>query len=206
MVTRMDRDIGVLLALLEELDLARDTIVIFTSDNGPTFNGGTDSVFFNSAAGLRGLKMQLYEGGIRVPLVIRWPGRIAAGGEVKLPVTHCDLLPTLAAIAGASGEVPADVDGLDLAPALFGGDVPDSRPPLYWEAASGGFQQAVRIDEFKGVRRNVRKEPNGPLELYDLRSDSSESTNVAAQHSEIVERMLEVMRRRTPSDIAAWNP
>lgn len=206
MVTRMDRDIGALLALLDELGLTQDTIVIFTSDNGPTFNGGTDSAFFNSTAGLRGLKMQLYEGGIRVPLVVRWPGRIAAGGEVKLPVTHCDLLPTLAAIAGASAEVPADVDGMDLAPALLGGEVPVSRPPLYWEAASGGFQQAVRIDEFKGVRRNLRKDPDAPLELYDLRIDAAETTDIAAQHPEIVARMLEIMRRRTPSDVSEWNP
>lgn len=206
MVTRLDRDIGELLALLDQLGLTQNTIVIFTSDNGPTFNGGTDSAFFNSTAGLRGLKMQLYEGGIRVPLVVRWPGRIAAGGEIKLPVTHCDLLPTLAAIAGASGEVPADVDGMDLAPGLFGGDIPDSRPPLYWEAASGGFQQAVRIDEFKGVRRDVRKDANAPLELYNLGTDPGESSNIAEEHPDVVARMLAIMRQRTPSNIAEWNP
>ncbi len=112
MITRMDQEIGRILMLLEELRLHDNTIVIFTSDNGPTFNGGTDSEFFSSAGPLRGLKTQIYDGGIRVPMIARWPERIAPGSTSDHISAFWDYYPTLADIAGAV--IPEDLDGLSL--------------------------------------------------------------------------------------------
>lgn len=194
MITRMDREIGRIMRLIEELELDDDTIVFFTSDNGPTFNGGTDSEFFESAGALRGLKQDLYEGGIRVPLIARWPGKIAPGTVSDHVSAFWDILPTLTAIGGAA--TPDGLDGLSMMPALEGRPSEQRRHEhLYWEYTGS---QAVRLGNWKGLRERV----GDPVELYDLSTDLAEEHDVAAQHPDIVARIEEIMRTdRTESPL-----
>src|SRR5215207_5405986 len=190
MVSRLDADVGELIRLLKEMDIDRETVVIFTSDNGPQGRdeGGYDQTLFDSNGPFRGLKRELYEGGIRVPLVVRWPGRVRAGATSAYPVTLCDLLPTAAALAGA--RAPDATDGVSLRSLLLGGGAP-RRGPLYWEFHEGGFVQAVRMGSWKAVRKGV----GGRVELYDLKADVGETRDVAARHPALVRRAEEVMRR-----------
>ncbi|HRF01136.1 MAG TPA: arylsulfatase [Pirellulaceae bacterium] len=195
MVTRMDRDFGRLLERIESLGLSDDTIVIMTSDNGPTFNGGTDSTFFDSALGRRGLKTQVFEGGIRVPLIVRWPDRIAAGTTSEFPVAFQDLLPTL---IEAIGEEPvAGLDGISLLPTWTGqAERQIPRTPLYWELGSA---QALRIGDHKLVRLTDRQGATRTM-LFDLASDPNETTDLSERESETLSMMLERIRaERTPS-------
>lgn len=185
MVTRLDREVGTLTALIDELGLTRDTLIVFTSDNGPTFNGGTDSAFFRSAGPFRGLKTMLYEGGIRVPMIARWPGRIPAGTVSAHASSFDDLAPTLAAVAGAAG-LPATT-GTSMLP-VFEGRASAQRPReyLYWEFQG---KQAVRLGSWKGIRAAA----TGAFELYDLVTDVAESVNVAPAHPDIVARIERIM-------------
>jgi arylsulfatase A len=207
MVTRMDREIDKLLDLLDELKLADNTFVIFTSDNGPLYDklGGTDSDFFNSAAGMRGRKGSNYEGGLRVPCVVRWPGHIAAGSSSDRVTGFEDWLPTLLDLTGNKAATPAGIDGIDFAPTLLG----QTQPPrefLYRESPGYGGQQSVRAGNWKAVHTNLNPRPKakdakpGPLELYDLAADPAETTNVAAKHPEVATRMQALLtREHTPS-------
>jgi len=194
MVTRMDRDIGTLTDLIRARGLDGRTLVMFTSDNGPHREGGADPVFFKSAGPLRGIKRDLYEGGIRVPAIARWVGTIPAGRVSDHPWAHWDVLPTFADIAGA--KVPAGLDGMSMARALRGETQP-THPFFYWEFHERGFQQAVRMGTWKGVRLKA----DGPLELYNLEQDPSEGQDVASSHPEIVGRIEAYLKTaRTPSD------
>ncbi|MDT5271489.1 MAG: hypothetical protein QOH49_3675 [Acidobacteriota bacterium] len=190
MVTRLDADVGKLLALLKELRIDEETFVLFTSDNGPQGKdeGGYDQTLFDSNGPLRGLKRELYEGGIRVPLLVRWPGRVRAGTTSAYPVTLCDLMPTAAALAGA--RVSSATDGVSLQSLLLGGRAP-RRESLYWEFHEGGFAQAVRMGSWKAVRKGV----DGAVELYDLKTDIGEMRNVAARHPALVRRAEDIMQR-----------
>jgi arylsulfatase len=207
MVTRMDQDVGMILARLRERCKDRDTLVIFTSDNGPTFNvGGADSTFFNSTAGLRGRKMDLYEGGIRVPLIAARlsgapPGH--AKGEVSVPVGLWDLFPTIASLC--SSRAPADLDGVDLSPLLRSGGPSPQREYLSWEYPEGKGWQAVRLGNMKAIRKNAKSTPKGPIEVYDLAADPAESMNLAVDHPEIVKRAEEIFAARTRARLAEWN-
>ncbi len=187
MVTRIDRDVGRLLDLLAELGLDDDTIVFFTSDNGPHKEGGHDPFFFPSARPLRGFKRDLYEGGIRVPMIVRAPGRVPAGRTSDAVWAHWDVLPTFADLAGA--EAPSGVDGVSVLGALESAVAPADRPPLYWEFHERGFEQAVRMGRWKAVRHG----PGKPLELYDLETDLSEANDVADQHPEVGTRLEEYL-------------
>lgn len=189
MVTRLDADVGELIRLLKEMDIDRETMVLFTSDNGPQGReeGGYDQMLFDSNGPFRGLKRELYEGGIRVPLLVRWPGRVRAGVTSPFPVTLCDLLPTAASLAGA--RVPVS-DGVSLHDLLLGGRAP-RRESLYWEFHEGGFVQAVRIGSWKAVRKGI----HGAVELYDLKSDIGETRDLSARHPALVRRAEEMMRR-----------
>jgi arylsulfatase len=185
MVTRMDREVGRILDLLEELDLAEDTLVLFTSDNGPTFNGGTDSEFFDSAGGLRGLKTQLWEGGIRVPLVARWPGRIPPGTVTDLPSAFWDFLPTFAELLDLPLQVPTD--GTSLFPTLGGvRRAQDRHEYLYWEFQG---RQAVRLGDWKAYKTAA----SGEFELFDLASDPGETVEVSTDYPQIVARITEIL-------------
>ena len=181
MISRMDADIGRLLAKISELGLDEQTVVFFTSDNGPHREGGNDPHFNDSNGPLRGIKRDLYEGGIRVPLIARWPGKIEAGRTTGHVSAFWDFLPTLAGIAGA--ETPAGLDGISMEPTLFSQDGQQRHERLYWEFHEGrSSKQAVRLGKWKGVRLS----PEGPLELYDLAADIGETVNVAADRPEIV--------------------
>jgi arylsulfatase A-like enzyme len=184
MITRMDADVGRLLDKIKQLDLDGRTIVFFTSDNGPHHEGGVDPKFFDAAGPLRGGKRDLYEGGIREPMVARWPGHIAPGQTSDFVWAFWDFLPTAAELAGV--KPPAGIDGVSVAPVLLappGKEAPI--PPhefLYWEFHEGGFQQAVRMGRWKAVRRKLGR----PLELYNLASDLGETRNLAGEQPEIV--------------------
>ena len=199
MMTRMDRHVGQLMALLEELGIDDNTIVSFTSDNGPHKEGGHDPEFFNSNGPLRGHKRDLYEGGIRVPFVARWPGKIKPNTKNDLPVAMWDVLPTCLDIAKAPS--PADIDGVSYLPALLGQmEKQKKHPYLYWAFYERGGKQAVRWGKWKAVRNNVGKAPNSTPELYDLTSDIGEAANIADQHPEVVKKMAAFMKEaHTPS-------
>ncbi len=194
MVTRLDREVGRIAARLGELGIGRNTLVMFSSDNGPTFNGGTDSAFFRSAGQLRGLKASLYEGGIRIPFIACWPGRIRPGSVSSHVAAFWDVLPTLRDILGMKS--PPNIDGASFLPTLLGH--PERQMPhdvLYWEYSGG---QAVRLGDWKAVRARV----DAPLELYNLKEDVGENHDVAAERPDIAERIKEVMTSaRVESDL-----
>ena len=205
MVTRFDRDMGRLFDTLDELGLADETIILVTSDNGSTFDlGGYDPEFFDGTGGLRGAKTWLHEGGVRVPLVVAWPGRIDPGSSSDLPVANWDFFPTLISLAG--GTTTASLDGIDFSPVLLDeGDAP-AREGLYWEYHSRGGMQAARLGDWKGLRVDAHGAPEAPLQLFDLKNDPNETTDLAASHPEIVARIDAFMAKsRTTSDIPRWN-
>ncbi len=195
MITRMDREIGRIVALLDELEIDEQTLVFFTSDNGPTFNGGTDSEFFNSAGPLRGLKTQLYEGGIRVPLIAYWPGHIDPSTVSDHVSAFWDFLPTFAELVGIE-DTPVELDGISMLPTLLGeGDRQRTHEYLYWEYKG---RQAVRLGDWKAYRANVDE----PIQLYDLATDIGERNDVAAHHPDVVARIAEIMQTaRTESEL-----
>jgi arylsulfatase A len=187
MISRMDRSVGRLLDLLAELQLEKDTLVIFTSDNGSIDRaGGHDLKFFAANGPFRGEKGQLYEGGIRVPFIARWPGRLQPGTLSDRVGAFWDILPTLAAAAGA--DTPKQIDGLD----LLG---PARHEFLYWEFPGYGGQQAVRLGSWKGIRTDLLKGKVTPLQLYDLAADPGETTDLAARNPEVVARIEALMRQ-----------
>jgi len=194
MITRMDADIGRIMDILKAGGRDRDTVILFSSDNGPHKEGGHDPDFFDSNGPLRGIKRDLYEGGVRVPFIARWPGKVAAGAVNDYVIAFWDFLPTAAELAGA--EIPNGRDGVSIVPALLGRRQADPGT-LYWEFHERGFSQAVRMGNWKGVRLDV----GGKIELYDLRTDVSEVNDVAAGHPETVEsigRLMETARFDSP--------
>lgn len=184
MITRMDRDIGSLVELLKKRGMDGRTLVMFVSDNGPHQEGGGDPVFFKSSGGLRGIKRDLYEGGIRVPMIARWPGTIPAGRVSDHAWAHYDMLPTLTELAGVASSTPGGLDGISMARALRG-EKQAAHEFMYWEFHERGFQQAVRTGNWKAVR--LKKD--APLELYDLASDPSEQRDVAAANPEVIAKI-----------------
>lgn len=186
MITRMDRDVGRIVSLLKELDIEDETVIFFSSDNGPHREGGHDPRFFKSSGPLRGIKRDLYEGGIRVPMIVRWPGRIKPGSVSDRVWAFWDFLPTAAQIAGV--KPPEGIDGISMLPTLLGGEQPDRRY-LYWEFYERGFDQALRMGDWKGVRHL-----GGRMELYNLREDIGEKRDVAPDHPDIVNEISRLMR------------
>jgi arylsulfatase A len=204
MITRMDREIGKLLALVDEFGLRENTIVIFTSDNGGT---GPGLEFFNSNGGLRGRKGGYYEGGFREPCLVRWPARIAAGSTNDRVTGFEDWMPTLLELVGAADATPKGIDGLSFAPTLLGKKQAE-RPFLYRESPAGGGQQAVRLGDWKGFRTNLNPLPRdqdakpGALELYDLAKDPKEEHNIAAEHPDVVAKLMKIMQEQhTKSEV-----
>jgi arylsulfatase len=194
MITLMDKDIGRILDLVSELGLDEDTLVVFTSDNGPSWVGGVDFEFFGSQGGLRGRKAQLWEGGIRVPTIARWTGKIDPGTVTDFPSGFQDWLPTLTEVAGA--RTPPGLDGVSLLPTLLGRPgQQEGHDYLYWEYLGG---QAVRMGDWKGIRLS----PDEPIQLYDLAADRAETTDVAGEHPDIVGRIETIMTEgRTESEL-----
>ena len=194
MITRMDRDIGRLVETIRARGIERQTLLLFISDNGPHREGGADPVFFKSAGGLRGIKRDLYEGGIRVPMIARWVGTIPAGRVSNHPWAHWDVLPTLAEFAGA--RLPEGLDGMSMSRALRDRPQP-THSFFYWEFHERGFQQAVRMGRWKAIRMKV----GTPLELYDLEADPVEQHNVATENAAVIAKIEEYLKTaRTESD------
>ena len=197
MITRMDTYIGRVLDLVEELGLTKDTIVVFTSDNGTThLKLEVDYDFFNSVGKLRGLKGSLYEGGIRVPLIVKWPGKVKAGTQSDLVTGLEDWMATILDLIEAKDLLPTGRDGISIAPTLLGKKQAE-RPFLYREFSGYGGQQAVWLGKWKGIRQKMlrRGKNHDPLkiQLYDLEADSSESKDLAAKHPEVGERIRKLM-------------
>jgi arylsulfatase A-like enzyme len=197
MITRMDRDIGRLMEKLRELGLDENTIVFFTSDNGPHQEGGGDPFFFSSAGPLRGFKRSLHEGGVRVPMIVRWQGRIPAGETNPHVWAFWDFLPTVAELAGA--KAPNDIDGISVVPTLLGKGKQRTHDFLYWEFHERGSQQAVRMGDWKAVRAKL----GGPLELYDLAKDLGEEKNIADRHPDVIAR-IEAHLKTVRTDSPQW--
>lgn len=204
MITYLDTAVGQLLDTLKEIGADRQTVVFFTSDNGATFNvGGVDTNFFDSFGELRGTKTELYEGGIRVPMIARWPTRIPADTTSSHIGANWDMWATFAELTG--GRAPASTDGISIVPTLLRRGNQAQHEALYWEFHSKGSAQAVRMGRWKGVRSNVAKNPAASIELYDLERDPSESSDVSSAHPEVVQRIARLMRQRTPAVLEQWN-
>jgi arylsulfatase A-like enzyme len=184
-ITRLDRAVGQIVALLEELKIADRTMVIFTSDNGPRSRPTAEltrvAEFFDSNGALQGYKRDMYEGGIREPAVVCWPGHVPAGRTSDVPWSFADFLPTASDLAG--GKNPPNIDGISVMPLLLGRTNSLGDRFFYWEFFERGFEQAVQWGKWKAVRH----QPGGPLELYDLSQEVAEGKNVSAQHPRIVE-------------------
>ncbi len=193
MISFMDSQVGRLMALLKELELDENTLVVFTSDNGTShLKNQVDYTFFDSVGPLRGLKGELYEGGIRVPMVVRWPKRIKPGTTSDLPAAHYDLPATLAEIAGTTFDSRSD--GISIIPTLLGnGNQQKKHDFLFWDFAGYGGQIAVRMGQWKGIKRNIRKNPDATLKLYNLTNDIGEKNNVAKKHHDIVKQIESIM-------------
>ncbi|MBN1342545.1 MAG: arylsulfatase [Phycisphaerae bacterium] len=195
MITRMDRDIGRLMAKLRELGIDKDTIVFFSSDNGPHREGGALPDFFDSNGAVKGIKRDLYEGGIRVPTMARWPGKIKAGTVSDQAWAFWDFLPTAAELAGV--KPPAGIEGLSIVPTLVGTPGQRQHEYLYWEFHEGASKQAVRMGDWKAVRLG----PGKPLELYDLKTDIGEEHDVAREHPDVVAKIEGILKgARTESE------
>jgi arylsulfatase A len=194
MVSRMDKDIGRITALLKELRLEDNTLVVFTSDNGPTPAGGEDPAFFESAGPLRGLKGSLYEGGLRVPFIACWPGKIKPGSESDHVSAFWDFLPTYADLLGARS--PYGIDGISILPTLLGRPEGQKRHKyMYWELSG---QQAVRMGDWKAVR----PKPDQKTQLFSLAMDTGERINVADQQPQIVAQIEDIFTKgRTESEV-----
>ncbi len=188
MITRMDNDIGRLLALLKTLGLDQETIVFFTSDNGPHREGGNDPEFNHSSGPLRGIKRDMHEGGIRVPMIVRWPGHVPEGKTSDQVWYFADFLPTAAALAGA--KPPKQIDGVNVLPTLLGKRQNLRDRFLYWEFYEGGFKQAARHGRWKAVRRA----PSKPVEIYDLESDLHEDRDLAAAKPKVLKEMEQFLK------------
>lgn len=188
MVTRLDYAVGQIMAELKKLGLDKNTLVIFSSDNGPHLEGGADPDFFDSNGPLRGYKRDLYEGGIREPMIARWTGTIQAGTTTDFASAFWDFLPTVCDLIHVNA--PKAIDGISMLPTLLGHPEQQKQHDyLYWEFHENGEKQAVRMRNWKGIRFGTA----GAMELYDLNTDLSETTNIAADHSDIVEKMAGIM-------------
>jgi arylsulfatase A-like enzyme len=195
MITRMDADIGKLMDQLKALKIDQHTVVFFSSDNGPHKEGGVNPAFLSSAGPLRGIKRHLYEGGIRAPMIVRWPGKAPTGKVSDQVWAFWDFLPTAAAIAGA--KAPAGIDGISMLPTLLGQKQTNQHEFLYWEFHEGGSKQAVRMGDWKAVRPGLGQ----PLELYDLGKDLGEKDSLADQHPEVVAKIEAYLKSaRTESE------
>ena len=198
MVSRLDRYVGEVMALLEKEGIADNTLIIFTSDNGPHREGGANPDFFRSYGPLRGCKRDMYEGGIRVPFIVSYPGHIAEGTKSDQIMAFWDIMPTFAELIGSRDTITTD--GISMLPSWTGGRQ-EQHPYLYWEFHELGGRQAVRMGDWKGIRLNVGNDRTS-FELYNLADDIHEDRNVAAENPDITARINEIMdTARTPSEL-----
>ncbi len=210
MISDLDEHVGTVLARLESHGLTDETLVVFTSDNGATHGGreprfhvgGAACTFFASTGGLRGYKGSCYEGGIRIPCIVRWPGRVEQGSVSNFPSYFPDWFPTLCRIAGAQLPTGQTLDGIDLGPVLRGEPAPSRARPMIWDFHGYGGIAAVRDGKWKAVRRNLRRTKPSAWELYDLDADAKETADLATEHPEIVARLESLfLKERVPNPI-----
>ena len=205
MTSRLDRDIGRVLDHLEKLEIAENTLVLFSSDNGPTSAGGADPDYFDGNGIYRGIKRDLYEGGIRAPMIAYWPGTILPNTKTDHVSAHWDVLATLAELTGA--ELPEAQTGISFAPTLLGNpSEQEEHDYLYWEFYERGGKQAIRQGPWKAVRLDRSKAgADGPWEIYRLDDDPSEETDLAAKHPELQEVFNQLAEEAaTPSEFFSW--
>ncbi len=203
MITYLDTQVGIIMDKIKQLGLDNNTIIFFSSDNGTAFNGGVDASFFNSVAGLRGLKMDLYEGGIRMPFIARWPGKIKAGTTSNLVSIQYDFMAT---VADLTHQQLAATDGISFLPELMGNRKKQAQHKfLYFEFSEKSGQVAIRMGDWKAVKSNMKKNAQAPWELYNLASDKNETTNVAGQHPELLKQFDEILKKEhEPSPVKEW--
>lgn len=207
MVSTLDEHVGEIVRKLKELGIYKNTLIVFTSDNGPTYNGGSDSPWFDSGGPFKSTrgwgKGFVHEGGIREPFIISWPGRIKPASRSELISASWDAMPTLCEIAGI--RAPEDIQGISYLPTLVGDSAKQRKHPyLYWEFPSYGGQQAVRLGDWKGIRMNIKK-GNMAIQLFNLRDDIKEQHNVASRHPDIVKQMQQIMTlEHTTPEVAAF--
>lgn len=200
MVTLLDEQVGEIVDLVDSLGLAENTLIIFTSDNGPHVEGGGDPDYFDSNGPFTGYKRDLYEGGIRVPMLARWQGRITSGTETDHVSAFWDVMPTLADILNI--ELGRKIDGISFLPVLEGRTDQRKHEYLYWEFHERGGRQALRKDDWKIVRYDIEKDPSGDLQLFNLKNDPSESQNLATGHPEKLKELAGLMEKaRVTNDI-----
>ncbi|WP_018474803.1 arylsulfatase [Echinicola pacifica] len=204
MISYLDQEVGKVFALLEDLGLDENTLVIFSSDNGPTFNGGVDAVYFESTAGLRGLKMDLYEGGIRMPMIARWPGKVAPGSTTDHISVQYDVMATLADLT--EQQVKGQTDGLSFLPAMLQEEDQPNHEFLYFEYPEKGGQLAVRMGKWKGVKTDLKKNPGKEWELFDLDADPAEQMDLASKNPEVIKQLDDIVKREHESPaFDQWN-
>jgi arylsulfatase A-like enzyme len=189
MISRMDRDLGVLFQRLKDYGIDEKTIVFFTSDNGPHREGGNNSDFNDSNGPLKGVKRDLTEGGIRVPMIVRWPGHIEEGSTSHFAGAFWDVMPTLAELAGTGKQVPGDIDGLSFLPSLLQKGTQTEHEYLYWAFYERGGSRALRSGDWKAVQQPI----HSLVRLYDLKEDLGEELDVAAAHPDLVKKLTEQM-------------
>lgn len=192
MVNILDDQVGEIMDKVHELGIAENTLIIFTSDNGPHKEGGADPDYFDSNGPLKGYKRDLYEGGIRVPMMAYWPSKIQPGSTSNHPSAFWDFFPTAIEIAGVKKEFTG-IDGISFLPTLVGKEQ-KSHPYLYWEFLERGGRQAVLMNQWKGIRLNMAKNPDAPIELYRLTDDIGEENNLAQEYPQIVKKMDRLMK------------
>ncbi len=186
MITYLDKQVGKIMALLKQLKLDENTLVMFSSDNGTTFDvGGVVGDFFNLTGGLRGRKRFLYEGGIREPFIARWTGKIQPGTTTSLLSVQYDMMATLSDLTGI--KAPHN-DGISFLPTLLGKGTQQHHPYIYFEFPELTGQVAVEMDKWKGVKSNMRTDKNASWELYDLSTDEKETKDISAQHPELIKQ------------------
>ncbi|MCM8531502.1 MAG: arylsulfatase [Lentisphaeraceae bacterium] len=200
MVSRLDDHVGQILAKLKTLNISDDTLVIFTSDNGPTSAGGADPDFFNGNGDFKGIKRDLYEGGLRMPFVAHWPGKIKANSTSMHMSAFWDFMPTCAELAGVK---TFQTDGLSYLPTLLGEDKRQQKHEyLYWEFFEKGGKQALRQGDWKAVRLNAHKNPNAQVEVYNIKNDPGEQKNLAKSYPELALELSKKMSVvRTESEL-----
>lgn len=203
MITYLDTQIGIVMEQVKKMGLDNNTIIMFSSDNGTTFNGGVNYKFFNSVDGMHGLKMDVFEGGIREPFIARWPGKIAAGTTSNLISVQYDMMATLADL---TGQKVNNTDGISLLPELLGNHTAQQQHKyLYFEYPEKGGQLAIRMGDWKGVKVNIRKHPDGKWMIYNLKTDRNETRDVAAAHPELAKQFDAIVKHEHQSShIKEW--
>ena len=203
MISFLDAQVGLILEKIKALGLDENTLILFSSDNGATFNGGVNRRFFNSNGGLRGQKMDLYEGGIREPFIARWPGKITKGTTSAHPSVQFDLMATLAELVHQKTNA---TDGISFLPELMGNAKDQQKHPyIYFEYPENGGQLAIRMGNWKGVKLDVKKHPEKKWQLFNLQTDRNETTDISEKYPDLIKQFeLIVKKEHQQAHIQEW--